>query len=158
MADGALGSRGAALREPYSDAPHEHGLPQYTPEEFYVLARPLHAAGFQIATHCIGDAANRMVLDVYERLQRELPRPDTRHRIEHAQILSLDDIPRFAALQSCPRCNRRTAPWTCPGSALGSERLRGAYAWRSLRDTGVVFSGSDAPVESASPLLGITPR
>jgi predicted amidohydrolase YtcJ len=146
------------LREPYADAPHEHGLPQYTPEEFYALARPLHAAGFQIATHCIGDAANRMVLDVYERLQRELPRPDTRHRIEHAQILALDDIPRFATLHVLPSMQpthcTSDMPWA--PARLGPERLRGAYAWRSLRDTGVVIpGGSDAPVESVAPLLGI---
>jgi predicted amidohydrolase YtcJ len=157
MADGALGSRGAALLEPYADAPEQRGLPRYTPEAFYALARPLHAAGFQLATHCIGDAANRMVLDTYERLQRELPRPDTRHRIEHAQILAPADLPRFAALHVLPSMQPTHCTSDMPWAPLrlGPQRLAGAYAWRSLRETGVIIpAGSDAPVESAAPCRG----
>jgi hypothetical protein len=158
MVDGALGSRGAALLEDYADAPGERGLPQTTPEAFLQLAAPLHARGFQLATHAIGDAANRMVLDTYERLQRDLPRPDARHRIEHAQILATSDIARFARLGVLPSMQpthcTSDMPWA--GARLGPERLRGAYAWRSLRATGVVIPcGSDAPVESVAPLLGI---
>jgi predicted amidohydrolase YtcJ len=158
MVDGALGSRGAALLEPYTDEPGTRGLPQYDLQDFLRLARPVHAAGFQIATHAIGDAANRMVLDTYEILQREVPRADARHRVEHAQILTQADIPRFAALAVLPSMQpthcTSDMPWA--GERLGPEREQGAYAWRSLRDTGVVIpGGSDAPVESIDPLLGI---
>jgi hypothetical protein len=122
------------------------------------MASPLHAAGFQIATHCIGDAANRLVLDAYAELQRAMPRPDARHRIEHAQVLAPADIPRFAALHVLPAMQpthcTSDMPWA--ESRLGAVRLRGAYAWRALRDTGVVIpGGSDAPVESVAPLSGI---
>jgi predicted amidohydrolase YtcJ len=158
MVDGALGSRGAALLEPYTDEPETRGLPQYDLQAFLRLARPIHAAGFQLATHAIGDAANRMVLDAYEILQRETPRADARHRVEHAQVLTPEDIPRFAALEVLPSMQpthcTSDMPWA--GERLGAERERGAYAWRSLRDTGVVIpGGSDAPVESIDPLLGI---
>lgn len=157
-ADGALGSRGAALLAPYADAPDRSGLPQYTLAEFVALASPLHAAGFQLATHCIGDAANRMILDAYEAILREAPRADARHRIEHAQVLATVDIPRFAALQVLPSMQpthcTSDMPWA--GARLGNERLRGAYAWRSLRATGVIIpAGSDAPVEAIDPLRGI---
>lgn len=158
MLDGALGSRGAALLSPYSDAPETHGLPQYTPEDFLAAARPLHGKGYQIAVHCIGDAANRLALDTFERLQAESPRPQARHRIEHAQVIAPEDIARFAALGVLPSMQpthcTSDMPWA--GTRLGSERLRGAYAWRSLRATGVVIpAGSDAPVESIEPLRGI---
>jgi len=156
--DGALGSRGAALLEPYADASGETGLPQYTLEAFLERARPLHAAGYQLATHAIGDAANRLVLDAYERLQRESPRPDTRHRIEHAQVLSPQDIARFATLAVIPSMQpthcTSDMPWA--GARLGPERVRGAYAWRQLLETGVVIAaGSDAPVERIEPLDGL---
>ncbi len=158
MMDGALGSRGAALLEPYSDEPAVRGLPQYDLEEFLGAARPLHAAGFQLATHAIGDAGNRLVLDAYEILQREAPRADARHRIEHAQVLAPEDIPRFAALGVLPSMQpthcTSDMPWA--GARLGAEREQGAYAWRALRDTGVrIPGGSDAPVESIDPLLGL---
>ena len=119
---------------------------------------PLHARGFQLATHAIGDAGNRLVLDVYAQAQAAHPRADTRHRIEHAQVLAPADLPRFATLGVLPSMQpthcTSDMPWA--GERLGSERLKGAYAWRSLRLTGVVIPcGSDAPVESVSPLLGI---
>jgi hypothetical protein len=156
--DGALGSRGAALLAAYSDAAGQMGLPQSTPEAFYAVAKRAHERGFQVATHCIGDAANRTVLDAYERLQRESPRPDARFRIEHAQVLALSDITRFAALGVLPSMQpthcTSDMPWA--PARLGPERVRGAYAWRSLRDTGVVIPcGSDAPVEAIEPLPGI---
>ena len=158
VADGALGSRGAALLAPYSDAPGERGLLQYDLDAFLAIARPLHQAGFQLATHAIGDAANRLVLDAYETLERENPRPGARHRIEHAQVISPDDIGRFAALGVLPSMQpthcTSDMPWA--GARLGPERLQGAYAWRALRQTGVMLpAGSDAPVEDASPFLGI---
>jgi predicted amidohydrolase YtcJ len=158
MADGALGSRGAALLEPYADAPGERGLPQYTFEAFTARALPLHEKGFQLATHAIGDAANRMVLDAYALLLRQVPRPDARHRIEHAQVLAAADIPRFAALGVLPSMQPTHCTSDMPWAAdrLGPERVRGAYAWRSLRATGVVIAGgSDAPVEAIAPLPGV---
>jgi predicted amidohydrolase YtcJ len=158
MVDGALGSRGAALLAPYADAPGERGLPQYTFETFMARARPLHDKGFQLATHAIGDAANRMVLDAYALLQRQAPRPDARHRVEHAQVLSPEDIPRFAALGVLPSMQPTHCTSDMPWAAdrLGPERVRGAYAWRSLRATGVVIpAGSDAPVEAIAPLAGV---
>jgi predicted amidohydrolase YtcJ len=118
----------------------------------------LHVAGFQLATHAIGDAANRLVLDAYETLEREHPRPGARHRIEHAQVLAPDDIRRFAGLGVLPSMQPTHCTSDMPWAAarLGTERLQGAYAWRSLRETGVVLpAGSDAPVEDVSPLLGI---
>ncbi len=158
MVDGALGSRGAALLEPYSDEPGSRGLSQYTLEDFLELARPLHDSGFQLATHAIGDAGNRLVLDAYETLQREMPRAEVRHRVEHAQVLAPADIQRFATLGVLPSMQpthcTSDMPWA--GVRLGSEREAGAYAWRSLRDTGVrIAAGSDAPVESIAPLLGL---
>jgi len=158
MVDGALGSRGAALLDDYADAPGERGLPQMTPEVFVALATPLHARGFQLATHAIGDAGNRMVLDVYAQAQASHLRADARHRIEHAQVLAPADVTRFAQLGILPfmqptHCTS-DMPWA--GDRLGPQRVRGAYAWRSLRMTGVIIPcGSDAPVESVSPLLGI---
>ncbi len=156
--DGALGSRGAALLAPYADAPGESGLPQYTLETFLERARPLHAAGFQLATHCIGDAANRLVLDAYQQLAKETPRPNARHRIEHAQVLAPEDIRRVAALGVLPSMQpthcTSDMPWA--PDRLGPARIAGAYAWRSLRQTGVILpGGSDAPVESIEPLLGV---
>ena len=157
-ADGALGSRGAALLAPYSDEPGTLGLPQHEAAAFLQLVRPLHAAGLQLATHAIGDAGNRMVLDTYEALQRQLPRADCRHRVEHAQVLAPADIPRFAALGVLPSMQpthcTSDMPWA--GARLGPERERGAYAWRSLRATGaMIVAGSDAPVEALDPLLGL---
>lgn len=157
MVDGALGSRGAALLEPYTDAPDSRGLPQYTAAEFLARAKPLYDAGFQLATHCIGDAANRMVLDAYEQLTGGQG-AGRRLRIEHAQVLSEADLPRFAALGVLPSMQpthcTSDMPWA--QDRVGAARVRGAYAWRRLRDTGVrIPAGSDAPVESVEPLLGL---
>jgi len=158
MVDGALGSRGAALLEPYVDAPDSRGLPQYTPASFLGRAKPLYDAGYQLATHCIGDAANRMVLDAYEQLGAGANGAGRRLRIEHAQILAAADIPRFAALGVLPSMQPTHCTSDMPWAAdrVGPERIRGAYAWRRLRDTGVVIpAGSDAPVESVEPLRGL---
>lgn len=158
MVDGALGSRGAALLEPYSDAGDSRGLPQYTPESFTARAKPLYDAGYQLATHCIGDAANRLVLDVYEEIGAGAKGVGRRLRIEHAQVLSEADIPRFAKLGVLPSMQpthcTSDMPWA--EDRIGPQRIRGAYAWRRLRDTGVVIpAGSDAPVESVEPLRGL---
>jgi predicted amidohydrolase YtcJ len=156
--DGALGSRGAALLEPYNDEPNMHGLMQYSPEELQQLFLPLHRAGFQIAVHAIGDAANRLCLDAFAAIQAVAPRQDARHRIEHAQVVAAADLERFALLQVIPSIQpthcTSDMPWA--PRRLGPQRLGGAYAWRALRNTGVILpAGSDAPVESINPLWGI---
>jgi hypothetical protein len=156
-ADGALGSRGAALLEPYSDDPGNSGLLVTTPETILETARFALAHGFQAATHAIGDRANRIVLDAYERALGEAPAgPSPRFRVEHAQVLDAADIPRFASLGvlasmqgvHCPS----DRPWAV--ARLGPERIReGAYAWRKLVASGArILNGTDAPVEDVSPI------
>lgn len=154
--DGALGSRGAALLEPYSDDPGNSGLLVSPPEHIRRIATRALKAGFQVGTHAIGDRGNRIVLDVYEEALRDVPTPDHRLRIEHAQVIHPDDIPRFAALGVIPAMQAVHAtsdmPWA--EARLGPERVRGAYAWRSLLRTGVMIAnGSDFPVEEVNPLL-----
>ncbi len=156
-ADGALGSRGAALLEPYADDPGNSGLLVTPPSEILEAARFALANGFQVGTHAIGDRANRIVLDAYETAFRENPAVrDPRFRIEHAQILDAADIPRFgklgviAAMQGihCPS----DRPWA--PQRLGAARVKeGAYVWRKLLDAGArITNGTDAPVEDVSPM------
>jgi len=156
-ADGALGSRGAALLEPYADDPGNLGLIRTPPEEMLEAARFALAHGFQVGVHAIGDRANRMVLDIYEQALGERPElNDPRFRIEHAQILDAADIPRFgrlgvlASMQGihCPS----DRPWA--PKRLGEARVKeGGYVWRKLLDTGArILNGTDAPVENVSPI------
>jgi hypothetical protein len=156
-ADGALGSRGAALLEPYSDDPGNSGLLVTPPAEILEAARYALTHGFQAGTHAIGDRANRVVLDAYEKALAEHPEvKDPRFRVEHAQILDAADIPRFgrlgvlAAMQGihCPS----DRPWA--PKRLGDARVaEGAYVWRKLLDTGArILNGTDAPVEDVSPI------
>jgi len=157
-ADGALGSRGAALLEPYADDPDNAGF-LVTPKEALVeAARVALEKGFQVATHAIGDRANRIVLDVYEEVLSAHPEArDPRWRIEHAQVLDAEDIARFgrlgvlASMQGvhCPS----DRPWA--PRRLGAARVReGAYAWRKLLRSGArILNGTDAPVEPLSPIL-----
>lgn len=157
FADGALGSRGAALLEPYADEPSTRGLLLMDREALARAARLVAGAGFQLAVHAIGDRANRAVLDAFEALGPGRAAA-LRFRVEHAQILSPDDLPRFAALGAIasmqPTHATSDMPWA--PARLGPRRLKGAYAWRSLLASGarVVF-GSDFPVEEPSPLLGL---
>ncbi|MDZ7372812.1 MAG: amidohydrolase [candidate division KSB1 bacterium] len=158
FADGAMGSRGALLFEPYADDPSNYGLNLTSPETLYDLTVRCLKKGIQVCTHAIGDRANRMVLDVYERALQEVPVPDARLRIEHAQVLRPEDVPRFARLgviaSMQPTHATSDMPWA--ESRLGPERVKGAYAWRWLLDAGArIAGGSDAPVESANPLLGL---
>ncbi len=155
-ADGALGSRGAALLEPYSDDPENRGLPVSPPEHIRAMAEMALRRGFQVAVHAIGDRGNRIVLDQYEAALRAVPVADHRFRIEHAQVLSQEDIPRFAKLGVVPsmQATHQTSDMRWAEARLGPERIRGAYAWRSLLDTGVVIAnGTDFPVENVDPLL-----
>ncbi|KYF99368.1 hypothetical protein BE20_31630 [Sorangium cellulosum] len=157
FADGALGSRGAALLEPYADEPSTSGLLLMDREALARAARLVADAGFQLAVHAIGDRANRAVLDAFEALGPGRAAA-LRFRVEHAQIVSPDDLPRFAALGAIasvqPTHATSDMPWA--PARLGARRLKGAYAFRSLLASGarVVF-GSDFPVEEPSPLLGI---
>ncbi len=155
-ADGALGSRGAALLEPYSDDPKNTGLLVSAPAHIQDVATRALKAGFQVNTHAIGDRGNRLVLDAYEAALKATPTADHRFRVEHAQILNFDDVPRFASLGVIPsmQASHQTSDMYWAGARLGAGRLLGAYAWRSLLNTGVVVpNGSDFPVEQVNPLI-----
>jgi predicted amidohydrolase YtcJ len=158
FADGSLGARSAALLADYSDDPLNRGILMKSPEELYGEIRPWREKGFQIAVHAIGDAAVREVLDVYERLGAAGLSVDARNRVEHAQVISPRDLPRFAALGAIASMQFKHCtsdmPWA--QARLGPERIVGAYAWRSLMDAGVRLpGGSDFPVEPINPFLGI---
>lgn len=156
--DGALGSRGAALIEPYADDPENRGLTMIADEDLKKAIGEALQAGFQVCTHAIGDRGNNIVLNAYERGLSEFPRTDHRLRVEHAQVLSPDDIPRFKKLGVVPSMQEThcTSDMYWAEARLGPDRIRGAYAWRSLRETGVVIpGGSDFPVEHPNPLYGI---
>ncbi|WP_215398245.1 amidohydrolase [Rheinheimera oceanensis] len=156
--DGALGSRGAALIEPYSDQPSQKGLLVTQPDQLTQIMQMTIDAGFQTNVHAIGDLANRLVLDRFEQLVPEDKRQASRHRVEHAQIVSPKDIPRFAKLHVLPAMQavHATSDKNMAGDRLGVARLRGAYAWRSFIDQGsIIVGGSDFPVELAEPFHGI---
>jgi predicted amidohydrolase YtcJ len=157
-ADGALGSRGALLLEPYADDPGNRGLMIHSREYYETLATRALAAGFQVCTHAIGDGGNRMILDAYEKALTENPVRDHRFRVEHAQILSLDDLPRFAELGVIPAMQptHATSDMYWVADRVGVERSKGAYAWRKLLNSGSrIPCGSDFPVENPNPLWGI---
>ncbi len=157
MIDGALGSHGAWLLEPYSDKPDTTGLNTQTPEEISRTADLALRHGFQLCVHAIGDRGNRETLDLFEAAFTGHPRDrDRRFRIEHSQHLHPDDIPRFGALGVIASMQGVHAtsdgPWVAP--KLGEKRAKeGAYPWRSLLDSGaVVTNGTDAPVEDVDPI------
>ena len=154
-ADGALGSRGAALLDPYADDPRNSGLLLSAPEHIRDVATRALRAGFQVATHAIGDRGNRIVLDAYESALAAVPSVDHRFRIEHAQILNFADIPRFATMGVIPSMQavHQSSDMTWAPTRLGYARSYGAYAWRALLNTGaIVPNGSDFPVERVNPL------
>lgn len=155
--DGALGSRGAALLAPYSDARRQRGLLLTPTSVLEARVRTAKIHGFQVAVHAIGDRANREVLDIFERVYGA---DDGTHRprIEHAQVLHPDDLPRFASLNVIasiqPTHATSDMPWA--EKRVGPRRIRTAYAWKSLLTTGArIAAGSDAPVEDVSPLVGL---
>lgn len=158
MADGALGSRGAALLEPYADRPGYRGLVGMPKGAVQALAQFCADHGMQLCTHAIGDAANRTVLDAYAAVQVEGGLASRRFRIEHAQVIAADDFVRFAALGVVPSMQpthlTSDMPWAV--DRLGPERTRRAYAFRSFLRLGVAVPlGSDFPVESVDPRLGL---
>jgi len=159
FADGALGSRGAALLAPYSDAPESRGVITTTQAEIYDLTRRSLEKGFQVCTHAIGDAANHMTLDAYAQASRETPSArDPRLRIEHAQVLTPEDIPRFSQLGIIPSMQPThcTSDMGWAEKRVGPQRIQGAYAWRSLLKTQVHMPlSSDFPGETLNPFYGI---
>ncbi len=157
-ADGALGSRGAALLESYSDVQNEHGLLFLTHAELEERCTQALAQGFHVATHAIGDAANRLVLDVYQNLRRSgIADPTQLLRIEHAQIVNASDVNRFAESSIIASIQ----PIHCTSDAPMAEKRLGercvdAYRWKSLLAAGTqICGGSDFPIESFKPLTGI---
>jgi len=157
LIDGALGSHGAWLLEPYADLPGSTGLNTESIEEMKATAKFAIENGFQVATHAIGDRGNRETLDIYEEAFKAHPdKTDLRWRIEHAQHLSAADIPRFAALGVIPAMQAihctSDAPWVL--KRLGEKRAEeGAYVWRKLIDAGSrIPIGTDVPVESVDPM------
>lgn len=156
--DGALGSRGAALIEDYSDEPGNRGLLFAEPPAFERVLAKARECGVQVAAHAIGDRGNRLVLDAMQRVLGPAAKSDHRWRIEHAQVVNLDDLPRFAGLGviASMQPTHATSDMRWAKDRLGAERLAGAYAWRRFEDSGARLAlGSDFPVESADPLLGL---
>lgn len=159
--DGALGSRGAALLEPYADAPGSRGLLVTSEAVLLPLYERALRAGVQIETHAIGDRGNRLVLDLYEKAFAAVPPAerrvaDPRWRIEHAQVIHPADLPRFAALGviASMQPSHAIGDLYFAPARLGPARLRGAYAWRTLLDSGAIIAGgSDAPVERGEPMI-----
>jgi hypothetical protein len=157
--DGALGSRGAALEAPYSDAPESKGLFVTPPEEILRLAVAGLRRGIQVNTHAIGDRGNRVVLDQYGQALAAVPAGERlvagpRFRIEHAQVLADADIPRFAKLGviASMQTSHAISDMLFAAARLGPERIGGAYAWRKVLDAGgVIAGGTDAPVEAGDP-------
>jgi len=161
--DGALGSRGAALTAPYSDKPDSRGLILLPKDEAYELMGKAKKSGIQVNTHAIGDRGNKLVLDWYEDILGADEAKDGadnkaghRWRVEHAQILHLEDIPRFADLGviASMQPSHAIGDLHFAPDRLGDERLKGGYAWQSLIDSGAVIAGgSDAPVERGDPMI-----
>jgi len=159
--DGALGSRGAALLKPYSDAPETSGLLREKPEDLRPMFEEALRRGIQVETHALGDRANRLILDLYEQAFKAVPADERkirepRWRIEHAQIVDPDDIPRFAKLGVIPSMqpSHAISDLFFAPARLGMDRLVGAYAWQSFLKSGcIIAGGSDAPVERGEPMI-----
>ena len=157
--DGALGSRGAALLAPYSDDKANTGLLVTKPETLRVLYKKIFEHDFQINIHAIGDRANKIALDEFDYAYKTQPQARSfRNRIEHAQVVHLDDIPRFKQLDVLPSMQptHATSDKNMAEARIGKDRLKGAYAWQTfLRQGSKVVSGSDFPVELANPFYGL---
>jgi predicted amidohydrolase YtcJ len=154
-ADGALGSRGARLKAPYTDDPANSGLWLTSPEKIKEMAILADSFGYQVNTHCIGDEANHEVLKIYSEVLKT--RNDKRWRIEHAQVVSLSDIGMFGEYNIIPSVQptHATSDMYWAEKRLGSERMAGAYAYRSLlAQNGWIPNGSDFPVENINPVYG----
>jgi len=155
--DGALGSRGAAMINPYSDDTENRGLPFWTQSELDDQVIKANEMGFQVGIHAIGDMGNRLALNSFEKSQGGKPSP-LRNRVEHAQIIAMEDIPRFAELGviASMQSTHATSDKNMAEDRVGPERIRGGYAWRRLLDSGAVLAnGSDFPVELSNPFHGL---
>ena len=160
--DGALGSRGAALIKPYSDEPHSHGLLFFNMAQMDAKMAKAMRKGYQVNVHAIGDAGNRQILDIYKKelgvTKSGKGGANARHRIEHAQVVTLEDIPRFKTLGIIPSMQptHATSDKNMAETRVGPERIKGAYAWRSFLHQGSrIACGSDFPVEAPNPFFGI---
>jgi predicted amidohydrolase YtcJ len=157
-ADGALGSRGAALLAPYTDDPHSHGLLFHSNREIDAMIAKAMKKGYQVNVHAIGDAGNRQILDTFA---EEIPAHHgqaLRHRIEHAQVVAPADIPRFKSIGIIPSMQptHATSDKNMAEQRIGPERIKGAYAWRTFLAQGSrIACGSDFPVEAPNPFFGI---
>ncbi len=157
-ADGALGSRGAALLEPYSDRPEHSGLLFYSLQEMTNMVMKAAKEGYQVNVHAIGDAANRQALNAFEAVKDSLGNQGLRFRIEHAQVVDVDDISRFKKLNiiASMQPTHATSDMNMAEDRIGKERMRGAYVWQTFLDQGtVVACGSDFPVEHVNPFFGL---
>ena len=158
VTDGALGSRTAAMLAPYSDDPSTSGIMTIEPEKLRALAVERDKAGFQLNFHAIGDRANRVALDAFEAAAKANGPRDRRDRIEHAQVVALSDIPRFARLQviASMQPSHETSDMRWAEQRVGPERAKGAYAWASMQKFGVRLAfGTDYDVEPISPFRGL---
>jgi predicted amidohydrolase YtcJ len=157
-ADGALGSRGAALIEDYSDDPGNRGLLLQSDAQLRATMQGAAKAGFQVNVHAIGDRANRRVLDEFALINKDAQQRALRHRVEHAQVLSPEDLGRFKALGiiASMQPTHATSDKNMAGDRLGEVRLEGAYAWKTVLDSGArMAGGSDFPVEPPNPFFGL---
>jgi predicted amidohydrolase YtcJ len=158
VTDGALGSRTAAMLEPYSDDPKTTGILIMEPDKLKSLAIERDKAGFQLNFHAIGDRANRVSLDVFEAVAKANGPRDRRDRIEHAQVVGPEDLPRFAKLKviASMQPSHQTNDMRWAESRVGPERIKGAYAWATLEKSGARLAfGTDYPVEVVSPFRGL---
>ncbi|MFD2532632.1 amidohydrolase [Gracilimonas halophila] len=157
-ADGALGSRGAAMKEPYSDDPGNRGLLFYDQEELNEMVMKSVGNGYQTNIHAIGDRANDVVLNAFENAKEEYGDQGLRHRVEHAQIVSLQDIPRFVELDliASMQATHATSDKNMAEDRVGPDRIKGGYAWQKFLDQGtIIANGSDFPVEHSNPFYGL---
>jgi predicted amidohydrolase YtcJ len=159
--DGSLGSRSAALLQPYSDAPETSGFLTEKVEDLRPMLNEALRRGIQVETHAIGDRANHTILDLYEEAFKAVPPnerkvKEPRWRVEHAQILAPNDLPRFAKLGviASMQPSHAISDFFFAARRLGAKRLTGAYAWQSLLKSGaIIAAGSDAPVERGEPMI-----
>ena len=156
--DGALGSRGAALLQPYSDDPDNSGLLVTRERDLKPLFDLVLGNGFQLNFHAIGDKANRLALDQFADSFNRIGGKSLRNRVEHAQVINVDDIPRFKTLNIIPAMQptHATSDMNMAENRVGADRLKGAYAWQTfLKQSSVVAFGSDFPVELSNPFFGL---
>lgn len=156
--DGALGSRGAAMIDFYSDDPGNKGLLFVSQEEMNAMASKVIEQGFQANIHAIGDMGNRQVLDAFAFAKQQHGEQGLRNRVEHAQIVALDDIPRFKELNiiASMQPTHATSDKNMAEDRVGSQRIKGGYAWQTFLNQGtIVAAGSDFPVENSNPFFGL---